>query len=88
MAHLNSESPRALFDLSMRLHWAEPQANSPVFVVGAAADQIATPADVQATAAHHGVKATILPGMGHMLMLEPEWKEAAEAIAAWIDGLG
>ena len=26
----------------------------------------------------------ILPGMGHMLMLEPEWKDAAEALAAWL----
>ena len=33
--HLNSESPRVLFDLSMRLHWIEPQATSPVFVLGA-----------------------------------------------------
>ena len=50
IGHLNQESPRVLFDLSMRLHWIEPQATSPVFVMGAAADQIATPADVEATA--------------------------------------
>ena len=87
VTHLNGESPRVLFDLSMRLHWAEPQANSPVFVMGAAADQIAIPADVHATAEHHDVTATILPGMGHMLMLEPEWKVAAQAIAAWIDSI-
>ncbi len=37
MQHLNSESPRVLFDLSMRLHWIEPQATSPVFVLGAEA---------------------------------------------------
>jgi hypothetical protein len=43
MLHLNQESPRVLFDLSMRLHWIEPQASSPVFVLGAAADQIAIP---------------------------------------------
>ena len=35
--HLNAESPRVLFDLSMRLHWIEPQATSPVFVLGAEA---------------------------------------------------
>jgi non-heme chloroperoxidase len=87
IAHLNRESPRALFDLSMRLHWIEPQASSPVFVLGATGDRIAIPADVEATARHHGVHATILPGMGHMLMLEPQWRSAAEAIAAWMETL-
>jgi len=87
IAHLNGESPRVLFDLAMRLHWAEPQGNSPVFVMGAAGDQIAVPADVEATAAHHGVQATILPGMGHMLMLEPEWEDAAKALATWMGKL-
>ncbi|MCC6196492.1 MAG: alpha/beta fold hydrolase [Burkholderiales bacterium] len=88
LAHLNGESPRVLFDLAMRLHWVEPQATSPVFVLGAAGDQIAIPSDVHATAAHHGVAATVLPGMGHMLMLEPEWETAAKAIAQWMEGLG
>jgi pimeloyl-ACP methyl ester carboxylesterase len=87
VAHLNGESPRVLFDLAMRLHWIEPQATSPVFVLGAAGDQIAIPADVHATAVHHGVEATILPGMGHMMMLEPEWALAAGAIARWLGSL-
>ena len=82
--HLNNESPRVLFDLSMRLHWIEPQSTSPVFVLGAMADQIAIPSDVQATARHHGVEPAILPGMGHMLMLEPGWRAAAAAIATWL----
>lgn len=84
MGHLSSESGRALFDLSMRLHWAEPQASSPAFVMGVAGDRIATPDDVRATARHHQVEATVLPGMAHMLMLEPGWKEAATHLAAWI----
>jgi non-heme chloroperoxidase len=87
MSHLSSESPRALFDLSMRLHWIEPQASSPVFVLGATGDRIAIPTDVEATARHHGVHATILPGMGHMLMLEPQWRSAAQAIAGWLEEL-
>jgi pimeloyl-ACP methyl ester carboxylesterase len=83
--HLNGESPRALFDLSLRLHWALPKrATSPVFVLGATGDRISTPDDTRATAAHHGVPATILPGMAHMLMLEPEWEDAARALAGWL----
>ncbi len=86
--HLNSESPRVLFDLALRLHWALPErVASPVFVLGSHGDRISTPDDVRATAAHHGVAATLLPGMAHMLMLEPEWKDAALALAAWLAGL-
>ena len=59
----NVESPRALFDLSLRLHWALPtRDHRPVFVLGAEGDRICTPDDVRATARHHGVDATILPG--------------------------
>lgn len=82
--HLKGESPRVLFDLALRLHWAPPRAPSPVFVMGAAGDRISTPDDTKATARHHHVDATILPGMGHMMMLEPEWKDAAEALAEWL----
>jgi alpha-beta hydrolase superfamily lysophospholipase len=53
-------------------------------VLGAHDDRICTPADARATASHHGVEATILPGMAHMLMLEPEWEKAAEALAEWL----
>jgi non-heme chloroperoxidase len=86
--HLYAESPRALLDLSLRLHWALPARDGrPVFVLGAAGDRICTPDDVQATAHHHGVEATIVPGLAHMLMLERRWRLAAEALDDWLDGL-
>ena len=47
-------------------------------------DRIATPDEVRATARHHGVDATIVPGLAHMMMLEREWKRVAEPIAAWL----
>jgi len=84
-AHLNAESPRALFDLSLRLHWALPGSNSrPVFVMGAEGDRISVPDDVRATARHHGVAPTLLPGLAHMLMLERKWKTAAQALESWL----
>ena len=83
--HMNMESPRALLDLSLRLHMALPERPlSPVLVLGAEGDRICTPSDARATAHHHGVVATILPGMAHMVMLEPEWELAADALAAWL----
>jgi pimeloyl-ACP methyl ester carboxylesterase len=84
--HLCAESPRALFDLSLRLHWALPaKDHRPMFVLGAEGDRICTTEDVRATAAHHNVTAVILPGLAHMLMLEPQWMLVAKALAAWME---
>ena len=55
-----------------------------MFVLGAEGDRICTPKDVRATARHHNVEATILPGLAHLLMLEPDWQQAAKALEAWI----
>jgi len=86
--HLSAESPRALLDLSLRLHWALPRRNHrPLFVLGAEGDRICLPSDVRATAMHHGVEATILPGLAHMLMLERDWLVAAKALEAWLERL-
>ena len=84
-AHLCEESPRALLDLSLRLHWQLPErAGAPLFVLGVDGDRIATPDDVHATAAHHRVKATIVPGLAHMLMLERQWEQPARELARWL----
>ena len=86
--HLSPESPRALFDLSLRLHWALPtKDHRPMFVLGAEGDLVCTPDEVRATAKHHNVKATILPGLAHMLMLEPEWAQVAKALEEWLKTL-
>jgi pimeloyl-ACP methyl ester carboxylesterase len=84
-SHLSPESPRVLLDLSLRLHWQLPERGEfPVLVLGADGDRIATVDDVQATARHHGVEATIVPGLGHMVMLERKWKAPAQALHAWL----
>ncbi len=83
--HLCAESPRALLDLSLRLHWQLPDRNGvPLLVLGAEDDRLATPEDVRATAAHHGVEATIVPGLAHMLMLERQWEKPARELARWL----
>ncbi len=83
--HINGESPRALLDLSLRLHWSLPERRAPpLLVLGAEGDRICRREDVEATARHHRVDAVLVPGLAHMLMLEPGWRLAAEAVAAWI----
>jgi hypothetical protein len=59
-----------------------------MFVLGVHGDRICRPEDVAATARHHGVTATLLPGMAHMLMLEPGWEAAARALHDWMATLG
>ena len=86
--HSNAESPRVLLDLSMRLHWRLPEYESPpMFVLGVHGDRICRPEDVVATAQHHGVTATLLPGLAHMLMLEPGWEGVAKALHGWMADL-
>ena len=85
--HLTIESARALMDLTLRLHDGKPVANTSVFVLGATDDRIATPRDVRATATMYGVKATIIPGLAHMMMLEREWKAAGQPLLDWLGTL-
>ena len=83
--HLCAESPRVLLDLSMRLQWQLPERGDvPLFVLGAEGDRISTPDDVRATAAHHGVEATLVPGLAHMLMLERQWEKPARELLRWL----
>ena len=87
-AHLCAESPRVLLDLSVRLQWQLPERGGvPLFVLGAEGDRISTPDDVRATAEHHGVDATLVPGLAHMLMLERQWEKPARELLRWVETL-
>jgi len=86
--HFCAESPRAILDLSLRLHWQLPERGvTPLLVLGAAGDRICTPDDTHATARHHGVEAQILPGLAHVMMLERKWEQPASALLHWITAL-
>lgn len=61
---------------------------TPMLVLGGAADRVYTPDDVRRTAAAYGTEAAILPGMGHEVMLEPGWQVAADHIESWLAGRG
>jgi alpha-beta hydrolase superfamily lysophospholipase len=81
------ESARALLDLTLRMHDGKPVIATAAFVLGAKDDRIATPRDVQATATMYGVKATIVPGLAHMMMLERDWKTVGQPILDWLGTL-
>ncbi len=83
--HLTVESPRALMDLTLRLHGGKPVAAAPLFVLGAKDDRISTPSDVKATASLYGVESIIVSGLAHMLMLERDWSSVAQPLLAWLE---
>src|SRR5437667_5720034 len=85
VARLTMESPRALLDLTLRLHDGKPVAPLPLLVLGASGDRISTPRDVKATASLYGVAPLIIPGLAHMMMLERDWPTAAQPLLDWLE---
>ena len=59
----------------------------PVLVVGAGEDRLIPSDAVQRCALWHGVSARFLPGMGHLMMLEPGWPQLAALLVEWLHGL-
>lgn len=58
------------------------------FVLGAKNDITIIPKEVEATACAYGVKADILPGIAHDMMLEANWQVVADRILVWLDEKG
>jgi len=83
------ESHRALWDMSLfdlpslsRIH------QPPMLVLGAEHDVLIPPDQVKMTAWRYEVEATILPGLGHGMMLERDWRVAADPILSWLHAQG
>ena len=57
-------------------------------VIGAQRDVLISPALAQSTAQLLGADYRTLPGLGHAVMLESDWRLAAQALADWLDARG
>jgi len=60
----------------------------PVAVMGGARDAFISQGAVRATAGRYGVKPLIFEEMPHAMMLDPNWREVADAIGDWVDAIG
>lgn len=79
------ESHRAIWDMTLfNLPQPARMHRPPMLIVGAEHDHLIPPAQVAMTAATYGETAHIMPGMGHGVMLEQEWRKVADHIAAWL----
>ncbi len=56
----------------------------PMLILGGEGDRLIGPAHVYWMAALLGRPADIIPGIGHAMMLEPAWRDAAERIDGWL----
>ncbi len=87
LRRMRNESQRALFDLGWpQQPWIEP-ADIPVKVFAAANDRLFPPSTMEDTAQWHRGELDILQDTAHAMMLDVRWREAAQRIASWLDGL-
>lgn len=56
----------------------------PIMVIGGDEDRLIPPAFIRSAARLLGIRAELLPGLGHALMLERGWDAAAERIETWL----
>ena len=80
-----SESHRAIWDMTL-FNLPNPLRvqRTPLLVLGAERDHLIPPALVHMTAMTYGRSAEILPGLGHGLMLERDWRRVAERLRDWL----
>jgi pimeloyl-ACP methyl ester carboxylesterase len=62
------------------LPWGMPK----LMVIGCEKDEFVPPADVRLTAIYYGARSIIVKGGGHAIMMDSNWKDAAEPIAGWL----
>lgn len=65
------------------LPWQAPA----MLVIGGTEDRLIRQEDFRATAAWYGVEAHLLNALSHTLMLDPDWKAAADRLLEWLETL-
>jgi pimeloyl-ACP methyl ester carboxylesterase len=81
---MQDESYRALLDM-VALDLPKPsKVRTPLLVLGAARDNMLTPAEIEATARAYCTTSEIIPGVAHDSMLELRWQMVAERILEWL----
>lgn len=84
-ARAQMESPQAIFEMSLPLH-RHPGGTSPVetLVMGARLDNLIPSTAIHATARKFGTQAVFIAELGHAMMLDHHWQDAAGVIRDWL----
>lgn len=85
LAKMGPESTRAMMDMyGGDLPAIDMPPSVPIHVLGASDDELIPSAFVRATARRFGTSPHILDDMGHLMMLDAEWTQAAESVLDWL----
>lgn len=86
---IQPESEKAVMEMvTAPLRLARARARIPALVMGGSADQVFPASLLFFTAASWNAKTLVIEGAGHMLMLDPQWPEAAGKLREWLESLG
>jgi pimeloyl-ACP methyl ester carboxylesterase len=79
------ESPKAVYEAT---RWTVPidrvKVSGPILVVSSELDHLTPPAIGRSLATFYGADYRYLRGRGHNVLLEPNWRETASMVAAWL----
>ncbi|HEY9194292.1 MAG TPA: alpha/beta hydrolase [Methyloversatilis sp.] len=79
------ESARVIWDMTLfNLPQPSRMHRAPMLVLGAELDPIIPPSLTEMTARALGVEAELIPGMGHGMMLEADWRSVAQRMLDWL----
>jgi len=82
---MQPESQRAMWDMTFfDLPRLQRERCPPMLVLGAELDILVPQAEVEKAARYYGTEAEIIPGMGHVMMLEAGWQNVADRIIEWV----
>lgn len=85
---IQPESERAVAEMLMvPMRFVRGRPNIPALVMGGSEDQVFPASMLYFTAAAWLAKSVVIPGAGHMLMLDPQWPDAARHLGQWLDSL-
>ena len=85
---IGPESDRAVAEMAMLpLLSARSRPQLPALVMGGSEDRVFSASMLHFSAAAWRTRALRIGGAGHMMMLDPQWQAAADALAAWGDSL-
>ncbi|MFH1659757.1 MAG: alpha/beta fold hydrolase [Pseudomonadota bacterium] len=85
---IQPESEKAVAEmLTAPFRMARGRASIPALVMGGSADQVFPASMLHFTAASWNAKTQIIDGAGHMLMLDPQWPDAAGKLHEWLEAL-
>ncbi|PTY04146.1 hypothetical protein DB346_04975 [Verrucomicrobia bacterium LW23] len=83
---LQEESHAVMRDLSGRVPIYKDRIRTPILVMGGTEDRLTPMESVAEVARSLDVPCERMPRMGHCLMMEPRWREAAVRLQDWLEG--